>query len=78
MIHERTPELLEFFDNGQSVATFESENELVQQCRRFSQEPEMRDAIAGRGREVLVARDRHTYGPAANAILRYHEKHCLR
>jgi spore maturation protein CgeB len=54
MLHERTPELLELYEEGREVAAFGSVEELVSKIEYYLAHPKERDAIARAGHARCV------------------------
>lgn len=50
MLHERTPEVLQYFEEGKEIACFNSAEELVSQVRHYLARPEAIDATAAAAR----------------------------
>ena len=71
MLHERTPELLEFYQEGKEVACFGSVEELADKIQHYLAHPEERDAIARAGHARCVPA--YSYDNRIKEILRYHE-----
>ncbi len=71
MLHERTDELLEIFEENVSVACFGDVEELVATVRRYLAEREERERIARAGCEVVRAG--HSWDHRIAAILERHE-----
>jgi spore maturation protein CgeB len=72
MLHERTPELLELYEEGQEVACFGSVEELASKIDYYLNRPEQRNAIARAGHARCVPA--YSYDNRVKAILSYHEK----
>ncbi len=70
MLHERTPELQEFFDEGKEVACFGSAEELAEKIQYYLAHPEQREAIARAGRARCVPA--YSYDNRVREILEYH------
>jgi hypothetical protein len=71
MLHERTDELLEIFEENISVACFADVDELVAQVRRFLSDTPARERIARAGGDVVRAG--HSWDHRIAAILERHE-----
>lgn len=71
MLHERTSELLDFFQEGKEVACFGSAEELAQKVKYYLAHPEERDAIARAGHARCVPA--YSYENRIREILRYHD-----
>jgi len=69
MLHERTPELLEFYEEGKEVACFGSAQELAEKIQYYLAHPQEREAIARSGRARCVPA--HSYDNRIQEILRY-------
>ena len=69
MLHERTPELLEFYDEGKEVACFTSVEELVSKVRYYLTHEEERQAIARAG--YLRCVPAYSYANRTKKILSY-------
>lgn len=72
MLHERNPEILELFTEGQEIACFASAQELAEKIDYFlSHEPE-RQAIASAGHRRCVPH--HSYTARMGALLDWHRQ----
>jgi glycosyltransferase involved in cell wall biosynthesis len=71
MLHERTPELRDFFEEGKEVACFGSPEELAEKVEYYLAYPAERDAIARAGHARCVPA--YSYDNRVREILRYHE-----
>lgn len=67
MLHERTHELLELYDEGREIGCFESPEELARQIKTLLDDEEKRLAIARRGRGRCVPA--HSMDARAQVIL---------
>ena len=76
MLHERTPELLELYDEGKEVACFGSVEELAFKIEYYLAHPEERAAIARAGHLRCVPA--YSYDQRMKEILRCYEasSHC--
>jgi glycosyltransferase involved in cell wall biosynthesis len=76
MLHERTPELLELYDEGKEVACFGSVEELASKIEYYLAHPEEREAIARAGHLRCVPA--YSYDQRMKEILRHYEAlgHC--
>ena len=72
MLHERSPELLELYEEGEEVACFSSPQELAEKIDYYLAHPEERDAIAGAGHRRCVPA--YSYDNRMAEILRWHEE----
>jgi spore maturation protein CgeB len=72
MLHERSPELLELYKEGEEVACFSSPQELAEKIDYYLAHPEERDAIAGAGHRRCVPA--YSYDNRMAEILRWHEE----
>ena len=72
MLHERSPELLELYKEGEEVACFSSPQELAEKIDYYLAHPEKRDAIAGAGHRRCVPA--YSYDNRMAEILRWHEE----
>jgi spore maturation protein CgeB len=72
MLHERTPELLELYEEGREVACFGSVEELASKIDYYLAHPEERNAIARAGHARCVPA--YSYDSRVKAILSYHEE----
>jgi len=72
MLHERTPELLELYEEGREVACFGSVEELASKIDYYLNHPEERQAIARAGHARCVPA--YSYDSRVKAILSYYEK----
>jgi spore maturation protein CgeB len=75
MLHERTPELLELYAEGEEVAAFGSVEELASKITYYLAHPEERDAIARAGHERCVPA--YSYDNRVKQILNYHDAHSI-
>ena len=73
MLHERSPELLELYSEGEEVACFSSPPELAEKIDYYLAHPEEREAIAGAGHRRCVPA--YSYDNRMTEILRWHEQH---
>jgi spore maturation protein CgeB len=71
MLHERTPELLDLYEEGSEVAAFGSVEELASKIEYYLAHPEERGAIARAGHVRCVPA--YSYDQRMKEILRYHE-----
>lgn len=86
MLHERTPELLEFYEEGKEVACFDSVEELATKIEYYLVHTEERDAIARAGHARCVPA--YSYDCRMRQFLNYYkdetgrtilcEQHCVR
>ena len=72
MLHERTPELLEFYTEDEEVACFGSVEEFVAKVRHYLAHPEERKAIAHAGYARCVPA--YSYDNRLSEILSYHQR----
>ena len=72
MLHERTPELQEFFDEGKEVACFGSAQELAQRIQHYLAHPQEREAIARAGHARCVPA--YSYDNRVKQILTYYDR----
>lgn len=72
MLHERSPELLELYKEGEEVACFSSPQELAEKIDYYLVRPEVRDTIAGAGHRRCVPA--YSYDNRMAEILRWHEE----
>jgi spore maturation protein CgeB len=72
MLHERTPELRELYDEGKEVACFGSVEELAFKIEYYLARPEECEALARAGYVRCVPA--YSYDSRVKEILRYHEK----
>lgn len=70
MLHERTAELLELFEEGKSVSAFGNENELVASVQHWLERDSDRMRIAQCGFEMVRAR--HSWDHRIATILAHH------
>jgi spore maturation protein CgeB len=70
MLHERTPELLELYEEDKEVACFGSVEELAEKIQYYLAHPEERQAIARAGHARCVPA--YSYDNRVKEILRYH------
>jgi glycosyltransferase involved in cell wall biosynthesis len=70
MLHERTPELATFFEEGSEVACFRSPEELADQISFFLAHPELRSQIAEAGYKRCVPA--YSYEARVKQMLEYH------
>jgi spore maturation protein CgeB len=73
MLHERSPEVLELYKEGEEVACFSSPQELAEKIDYYLAHPEERDAIAGAGHRRCVPA--YSYDNRMAEILRWHEQY---
>jgi spore maturation protein CgeB len=73
MLHERTPELLELYEEGREVTAFGSVEELASKIEYYLAHPEEREAIAHAGHVRCVPA--YSYDSRVKEILRYHDSH---
>jgi hypothetical protein len=71
MLHERTPELLDLYEEGKEVACFGSVEELADKIQHYLAHPQQREAIAHAGHARCVPA--YSYDNRVQEILRYHE-----
>lgn len=72
MLHERTPELLDLYDEGREVACFNSAEELASKIDYYLSHPEERHAIARAGHARCVPA--YSYDSRVKTILSYYER----
>jgi len=72
MLHERSPEVLELYKEGEEVACFSSPQELAEKIDYYLAHTEERDAIAGAGHRRCVPA--YSYDNRMAEILRWHEE----
>lgn len=72
MLHERTPELLALFEEGRSVACFESPDEMTAEVHRWLADRDGRRGIAATG--CSLVRDGHSWDQRIAQLLEYHER----
>ena len=70
MLHERTPEVLEFYDEGKEVACFGSVEELAEKINHYLAHRQEREAIARAGQARCVPA--YCYDSRVREVLRYH------
>jgi spore maturation protein CgeB len=73
MLHERTPELLELYEEGKEVACFGSVEELASKIEYYLAHPEEREAIARASHARCVPA--YSYDERIKEILRYHHSY---
>jgi spore maturation protein CgeB len=73
MLHERTPEVLELFEEGKEIACFGAAEEMAEKIDYYLEHPEERRAIAVAGHERCVPA--YSYENRMAKILRWHEEH---
>lgn len=73
MLHERTPELLDLYEEGREVTAFGSVEELASKIEYYLAHPEEREAIARAGHVRCVPA--YSYDSRVKEILRYHDNH---
>jgi hypothetical protein len=73
MLHERTPELLELFREGEEVACFDSVEELAEKIDHYLAHPGERERIAAAGHARCVPA--YAYDGRMAQILRWHAEH---
>ena len=74
MLHERTHELLQFYDEGKEVACFGSAEELVEKTRYYLDNEEEREAIRLAGHRRCVA-ENSLDGRATRIVQWFREQH---
>jgi spore maturation protein CgeB len=72
MLHERTSELLEIFEEGVSVACYGDGDELASRVEQYLGTADRRDAIARCGHEVVTRA--HSWDHRIRAILAVHDQ----
>jgi len=72
MLHERSPELLELYSEGEEVACFSSPQELAEKIDYYLAHQEERDVIAGAGHQRCVPA--YSYDNRMAEILLWHEE----
>jgi spore maturation protein CgeB len=70
MLHERTPELAELFEEGKEVACFGSVEELAEKVDFYLAHPEERERIAAAGHRRCVPA--YSYEERMRRLLAYH------
>ena len=70
MLHERTPELLEFYEEAKEVACFGSAEELAEKIQYHLAHPQECEAIARAGHARCVPA--YSYDRRIKEILGYH------
>jgi spore maturation protein CgeB len=74
MLHERTPEALELFEEGKEIACFDSPEELAEKIDYYLAHPEERKAIAAAGHRRCVPA--YSYTERVRRIIEWHiERH---
>jgi hypothetical protein len=73
MLHQRSPELLELFDEGREVAAFGSARELVEKIDFYLAHPQERQAIALAGHRRCVPA--YSYDVRMSSILDCYRRH---
>ena len=73
MLHERTQEVLELFEEGKEVACFDSVKELAGKIDYYLAHPHERAAIAAAGHARCVPA--YSYDNRMKDIIRWHEEH---
>jgi spore maturation protein CgeB len=73
MLHERTDEVLELFEEGKEMASFGSAGELAEKIDFYLAHPEERAAIAAAGHARCVPA--YSYDNRMAEIIRWHQKH---
>lgn len=63
LLQEYRPLLADYFEEGVSMATFQTVEECAERIRYFVARPEQRHRIAARGREVIARYPMHTFLP---------------
>ena len=53
VLHERTDELLQYFREGEHLASFGTADEMIEKIDYYLQRPELRERIAEQGRELV-------------------------
>ncbi len=70
MLHERTPELAEIFEEGREVAAFGSAQELAEKIDYYLAHPEERERIAHAGYQRCVPA--YSYEARMKTLLEWH------
>ncbi len=73
MLHERTEEVLELFEEGKEIACFGDAEELAQKIDYYLAHPEQRAEIAAAGYARCVPA--YSYDNRMREIIRWHEEH---
>jgi len=73
LLHERTPDLLQIFDEGVSCMCFDGAEELVAKVDQLLADEGLRERIAQRGREVVATS--HSWDHRMRVILDHHVTH---
>jgi spore maturation protein CgeB len=73
MLHERTNEVLQLFEEGKEVACFGSAEELADKIDYYLAHPEERASIAAAGRRRCVPA--YSYDNRVAEIIRWHQEH---
>jgi spore maturation protein CgeB len=73
MLHERTPEVLELFEEGKEMACFDSPEELAEKIDYYLVHPEEREAIAAAGHRRCVPA--YSYTERVRRIIDWHIEH---
>lgn len=73
MLHQRSPELLELFEEGKEVASFGSVQELAEKIDHYLAHPEERQAVAAAGHRRCVPA--YSYDARMSFILDYYRRH---
>lgn len=73
MLHERTKEVLELYEEGKEIECFSSPDELAQKIDHYLQHDNQREAIARRGHQRCVPA--YSYEMRVQQIIAYHLTH---
>lgn len=73
MLHERTPSILEIYEEGKEIACFGSAQELAEKITHYLAHPAEREAIAAAGHARCVPA--YSYDHRMQEILEWHQSH---
>ena len=65
--------LLELFEAGRHLVVYDSDEDLIEQTRRYLDDKSARDAVARKGREEVLSR--HTYDHRVNEVIDVVRRH---
>lgn len=78
MLHERTTEAEQFFEDGRECVLFSDHDELINRIRHYLAHDEERHAIAQAGRQRCLASSYSTEDRAETVIAKYYELRALK
>ena len=72
MLHQRTSDVLELYQEGSEIQCFESPEEALEKIEYYLEHPAEREEIARRGYERAVPA--YSYDRRVREIVEYHER----